>query len=70
MPEVVIETRELTKRYKNGVVALQNLNLKIEEGDCVGYLGPNGAGKTTTIKQKTQGSPSLHRSAGGGPRII
>jgi len=50
MPEVVIETKELTKRYKNGVMALQNLNLKIEEGDCVGYLGPNGAGKTTTIK--------------------
>jgi len=47
---VVIETKELTKRYKNGVMALQNLNLKIEEGDCVGYLGPNGAGKTTTIK--------------------
>ena len=50
MSKVVIETRELTKRYKNGVMALQNLNLKIEEGDCVGYLGPNGAGKTTTIK--------------------
>jgi len=50
MPEVVIETKELTKRYKNGVMALQNLNLKIEEGDSVGYLGPNGAGKTTTIK--------------------
>ena len=31
-------------------MALQNLNLKIEEGDSVGYLGPNGAGKTTTIK--------------------
>lgn len=53
MPEVVIETKELTKRYKNGVMALQNLNLKIEEGDCVGYLGPNGAGKTTTIKVLT-----------------
>lgn len=50
MSKVVIETNELTKRYKNGVMALQNLNLKIEEGDCVGYLGPNGAGKTTTIK--------------------
>ena len=50
MSKVVIETKELTKRYKNGVMALQNLNLKIEEGDCVGYLGPNGAGKTTTIK--------------------
>lgn len=50
MSKVVIETNELTKRYKNGVMALQNLNLKIEEGDCVGYLGPNGAGKTTTMK--------------------
>jgi len=50
MSKVVIETKDLTKRYKNGVMALQNLNLKIEEGDCVGYLGPNGAGKTTTIK--------------------
>ncbi|RLE06566.1 ABC transporter ATP-binding protein [Candidatus Aerophobetes bacterium] len=50
MSKVVIETSELMKKYKNGVTALQNLNLKIEEGDCVGYLGPNGAGKTTTIK--------------------
>jgi ABC-2 type transport system ATP-binding protein len=50
MTEVVIETKELTKRYKGGVLALQNLNLKIQKGDCVGYLGPNGAGKTTTIK--------------------
>lgn len=50
MTEVVIETKELTKRYKAGVLALQNLNLKIQKGDCVGYLGPNGAGKTTTIK--------------------
>jgi len=50
MPKVVIETNELMKRYKNRVIALQNLNLKIEKGDCVGYLGPNGAGKTTTMK--------------------
>jgi ABC-2 type transport system ATP-binding protein len=31
-------------------VALDSLNLAIEEGDCFGFIGPNGAGKTTTIK--------------------
>ncbi|MGN6506877.1 MAG: ABC transporter ATP-binding protein [Tepidisphaeraceae bacterium] len=45
----VIKTVNLTKRYGN-VVALANLNLEIQEGDCFGFIGPNGAGKTTTIK--------------------
>ena len=31
-------------------VALANLNLEINEGDCFGFIGPNGAGKSTTIK--------------------
>jgi ABC-2 type transport system ATP-binding protein len=39
----------LTKRYGK-LVALNNLHLNIEEGECFGYIGPNGAGKTTTIK--------------------
>jgi ABC-2 type transport system ATP-binding protein len=46
---VVIKTVNLTKRYGT-LVALSNLNLEIEEGDCFGYIGPNGAGKSTTIK--------------------
>ncbi len=45
----MIETINLTKRY-NDLVALDSLNLTIEEGDCFGFIGPNGAGKTTTIK--------------------
>jgi len=45
----MIETINLTKRYGD-LVALDNLNLTIEEGDCFGFIGPNGAGKTTTIK--------------------
>jgi ABC-2 type transport system ATP-binding protein len=45
----VIKTVNLTKRYGN-LVALANLNLEIQEGDCFGFIGPNGAGKTTTIK--------------------
>ncbi|HMO25628.1 MAG TPA: ABC transporter ATP-binding protein [Tepidisphaeraceae bacterium] len=46
---VVIKTVNLTKRYGT-LVALNNLNLEINEGDCFGFIGPNGAGKTTTIK--------------------
>ncbi len=45
----MIQTLNLTKRYGD-LVALSNLNLTIEEGDCFGFIGPNGAGKTTCIK--------------------
>jgi ABC-2 type transport system ATP-binding protein len=46
---VIIETINLSKRYDD-LVALDNLHLNIQEGECFGYIGPNGAGKTTTIK--------------------
>ena len=46
---MIIETINLTKKYGE-LVALHNLHLNIEEGECFGYIGPNGAGKTTTIK--------------------
>lgn len=48
--EVAIRTEHLSKRYKGGVLALDDLNLEIMKGESVGYLGPNGAGKSTTIK--------------------
>ena len=44
----VIETSNLTKRYRD-LVAVNNLNLSVEQGEIFGFLGPNGAGKTTTI---------------------
>lgn len=46
---MIIQTINLTKRYDK-LVALNNLQLNIEEGECFGYIGPNGAGKTTTIR--------------------
>ena len=41
--------KELTKKY-GSVVAVNNLNLTIEQGELFALLGGNGAGKTTTIK--------------------
>jgi ABC-2 type transport system ATP-binding protein len=46
--KIVIETRELTKRY-DGTTVVDNLNLHVAENEVFGLLGPNGAGKTTTI---------------------
>ena len=50
-----ISIQGLTKKYvdvwqKQEVVAVNNLNLDVEEGEIFGFLGRNGAGKTTTIK--------------------
>ena len=44
----VVETHNLTKRYHDKI-AVNALNLTVEEGEIFGFLGPNGAGKTTTI---------------------
>ncbi len=45
----VIEAEGLSKHY-GAVRALEDLDLRVEQGDVFGYLGPNGSGKTTTIR--------------------
>jgi len=45
----VIETKNLTKRYGD-LIAVNNINLKLDEGDVFGFIGPNGSGKTTTMR--------------------
>ncbi|KUO42346.1 MAG: ABC transporter ATP-binding protein [Hadesarchaea archaeon YNP_N21] len=45
---LAIETSGLTKKYGE-FVAVDGLNLSVEEGELFGLLGPNGAGKTTTV---------------------
>jgi len=44
-----LELRGLTKRYDDGTLALEGLDLSVPAGRFFGLLGPNGAGKTTLI---------------------
>ena len=48
----VLEARALTKRF-GGVVALDNLDLAVAQGEILGLIGPNGSGKTTFFNVMT-----------------
>jgi ABC-type multidrug transport system ATPase subunit len=48
--DLVVETRGLTKRYGDTIVAVEGLELRVRRGEVYGFLGPNGAGKTTTLR--------------------
>ncbi|MFP4623189.1 MAG: ABC transporter ATP-binding protein [Gemmatimonadota bacterium] len=45
----MLEAKDLTKRYEDGLLALDHLNLRVADGELFCLLGANGAGKTTTI---------------------
>jgi len=45
---VILETKELTKNF-GGLVALKNIDMRIEQGEIRGLIGPNGSGKSTFI---------------------
>nr|WP_300834459.1 ABC transporter ATP-binding protein [uncultured Acetatifactor sp.] len=46
----MLEIKNLTKTYKGGKTAVDDLSLTVRAGDIYGFIGHNGAGKTTTIK--------------------
>jgi ABC-2 type transport system ATP-binding protein len=47
--KTIIEAQGLTKIYPGGILAVDNVNFSVYEGEIFGFLGPNGAGKSTTI---------------------
>jgi len=71
-----VETHGLTKRYSTGVLAVDNLDLRVRTGEVYGFLGPNGAGKTTTLRllsgllRPTTGSATVAGAAPGSPASL
>src|ERR1700722_1459734 len=64
--------REVTKRYSNGVVALDRVSLELRNGEIVALLGPNGAGKSTAVRLMmglTSPTKGEVRVFGGDPRV-
>jgi len=69
----MVQTRALSKRYGNDILAVDQLNLSVNKGEVYGFLGPNGAGKTTTLRmlvgliRPTAGSAIVAGHAPGEP---
>jgi ABC-type multidrug transport system ATPase subunit len=74
--DVLVETRDLTKRYGPRIVAVDRVSLTVRRGEVYGFLGPNGAGKTTTLRmllglvRPTSGTASVLGRPPGDPECL
>ncbi len=48
--DLAVVARDLTKTFKGGTLALDNLSIEVARASVLGLLGPNGAGKTTAVR--------------------
>src|SRR5438132_2922318 len=62
-PNNSIEVEGLTRQFKNGPLAVDTIDLRVEPGEIYGFLGPNGAGKSTTVLMLTTLLPPTDGSA-------
>ena len=53
MPDIILETRNLTREFK-GFIAVNQVNLQVQRGYIHALIGPNGAGKTTCFNLLTK----------------
>jgi zinc transport system ATP-binding protein len=64
----IVEIRDVSVKYPNGVLALNGININVNENDLIALIGPNGAGKSTLLKvilgliKPTSGSVKLFGS--------
>lgn len=64
----IVEIRDVSVKYTNGVLALDGINIDVNEKDLIALIGPNGAGKSTLLKivlgliKPTSGSVKLFGS--------
>lgn len=63
--KLAIEAKNLSKNYGK-IIAVDNINFDVKEGEIFGFLGPNGAGKTTTIRMLT----GLSKPTAGTARVL
>ena len=59
-----IEAENLTRTFGD-LVAVNSINLTVEEGEVFGFLGPNGAGKSTAVRMLT----TLLKPTGGSATV-
>ena len=48
--ERIIELKNITRTFEDGVVAVDDLSLYVRRGEFITFLGPSGCGKTTTLR--------------------
>jgi len=74
--DLLVDARQLTKRYGPRIVAVDALNLAIRRSELYGFIGPNGAGKTTTMRmllgliRPTSGVARVLGAAPGDPHVL